>query len=786
MLLSLAFLAPASPAIAQVIGPNLPATVTANDENEPQVAAFGNTLVAVWYREVLNRNSGWGYSLDGGATWTDGGAFPAAFTFGQPTVCVDNSGRFYAATIFDDEGWGIALYRGTTQSGGIAWEGPIYAAGPGLIAGNFLQLPLDAMRLTCDPKRGYLYLSYTRTRSPAIDQYEYTIELLRSLDGGTSWSPPQVLSSGVACNGSRPAVGPDGELYVVWEDLATRQVIGRRSTDFGAGFGPPFVVGEIRDNLGTPPPGWRPPFWRRHPLYRPPVALASDFPGLAVDRSTGMHRGRIYATWTDYAEGVASPASGVSYDVGANDVFAGATPIAIGDDVLLGFVQSVDMVPQTDVGDIYTFTGTAGTTIQVTGRVTNVSPFPSGPIWQSYALRCGTDTLQLKTVAIGYWAPEWQSVPPTVPAPLYTLPADGRYYLTTGGEMRSFWYKFELRAVTPLAGQAARDHRDIVLTWSDDGGATWVAKRRVVDAPVGYDESFPAVAVDEAGRVHLAWYDRRDDPGDCAEMANTYWTYSANGGESFAPSRRLSTQGSSWNFTNINGDSNIGDQLGLTTWGGRVHVLWTDRRSGGRPDIHAVRIEDVPTGIAVPRFTATAAASHVELLWTVADASGITGFRLHRATGGSEGFEALEETARPSLGPGEYRAEDHAVSAGRNYRYRLEVLRGSNPSDWEGPVEVVLAAPIPRLAWQRLSPNPFASAVRLELLVPRAGDAWARVYDLTGHEVATVYRGPMTAGLQTLTWQGSDRAGRRVPPGVYLVRADLAGESTTRRLVRME
>jgi hypothetical protein len=348
--------------------------------------------------------------------------------------------------------------------------------------------------------------------------------------------------------------------------------------------------------------------------------------------------------------------------------------------------------------------------------------------------------------------------------------------------MRSYGYELSLRAMSPLGGQAAQDHRDIVLTWSDDGGVTWAPKRRASDAPPRYGETFPAVAVDEFGRVHLAWYDRRDDPG-CGELANTYWTFSDNGGESFVPSRRLSTQASSWNIDTDYNDSNIGDHLGLTTVGGRVHVLWTDTR-GADADIYAVRIDDMPTGIAVPRFIAEPADGYVRLVWTVADASGINGFRLHRAEGDSEAFEAVDAELRPSRGPGEYQAEDRSALPGRTYRYRLEVVRDAN-SDWEGPVSVSLPVPTSRLAWQGAAPNPFDRLVQLDLAVPRTGEVWVRVYDLAGHEVATICRGAVSPGVKTLTWGGTDQAGRPVAAGVYLLRADLAGERATRRVVHV-
>jgi flagellar hook assembly protein FlgD len=73
----------------------------------------------------------------------------------------------------------------------------------------------------------------------------------------------------------------------------------------------------------------------------------------------------------------------------------------------------------------------------------------------------------------------------------------------------------------------------------------------------------------------------------------------------------------------------------------------------------------------------------------------------------------------------------------------------------------------------------------MELMAPGKGEAWVRVYDLAGHEVATLHRGALPAGLRSFVWDGHDQEGRSLPAGVYLVRADLAGESTTCRAVRV-
>jgi flagellar basal-body rod modification protein FlgD len=59
------------------------------------------------------------------------------------------------------------------------------------------------------------------------------------------------------------------------------------------------------------------------------------------------------------------------------------------------------------------------------------------------------------------------------------------------------------------------------------------------------------------------------------------------------------------------------------------------------------------------------------------------------------------------------------------------------------------------------------------------------VFDLSGRIVRTLANGARPAGEGTLTWNGTDDAGRRVAAGIYVVRLDAPGFHEERRIVRM-
>ena len=112
---------------------------------------------------------------------------------------------------------------------------------------------------------------------------------------------------------------------------------------------------------------------------------------------------------------------------------------------------------------------------------------------------------------------------------------------------------------------------------SADGGKTW-RMARVDDAPSARAWRYPAIHVDDKGRIHVVWMDDRSGSGAL------YHAYSDDDGASFSPSSRVSdqpfpfpadapppppsTQNGTW----------IGDFLSLTTVGDRVITAWSDQR----------------------------------------------------------------------------------------------------------------------------------------------------------------------------------------------------------------
>jgi predicted outer membrane repeat protein len=84
----------------------------------------------------------------------------------------------------------------------------------------------------------------------------------------------------------------------------------------------------------------------------------------------------------------------------------------------------------------------------------------------------------------------------------------------------------------------------------------------------------------------------------------------------------------------------------------------------------------------------------------------------------------------------------------------------------------------------RASPNPFRRRTDFEFAAPSAtGSALVAVYNLKGQRVRTLLRGAVPEGRQTLSWDGTDDAGRRVASGVYFCTAAFGNEEVSHKVV---
>jgi hypothetical protein len=86
----------------------------------------------------------------------------------------------------------------------------------------------------------------------------------------------------------------------------------------------------------------------------------------------------------------------------------------------------------------------------------------------------------------------------------------------------------------------------------------------------------------------------------------------------------------------------------------------------------------------------------------------------------------------------------------------------------------------------RGAPNPFRTSTALQVDLASAGIVDLTVFDLAGRPVRHLVASWMPAGSHSVPWDGTDAAGRRVGPGVYLTRLRVNGAAVARPIVRIE
>ena len=99
----------------------------------------------------------------------------------------------------------------------------------------------------------------------------------------------------------------------------------------------------------------------------------------------------------------------------------------------------------------------------------------------------------------------------------------------------------------------------------------------------------------------------------------------------------------------------------------------------------------------------------------------------------------------------------------------IMVVNGSDEIDVITPAVFTLGAAYP---------NPFNPTTSITLNVSDAGNVNVSVFNLMGQVVSTLTGGYMNAGSYTLTWDASDQVS-----GMYLVRAETAGQMSTQKLL---
>ena len=244
-------------------------------------------------------------SMDGGKTWkTVPVEDPKGLTQGDDAVYFSSDATAYhihlsfvgirvAAPPRAESGMLVE----SSKDGGLTWSESVPAINhinsvipfedkPGIVVDNAPQSKF----------KGNVYLAWTRfdVYGSSDPDCHSQIYFSRSTDAGKTFSMPIRVSDGAGdcrdsdntVEGAVPAVGPNGEVYVVW--AGPLGFVFKKSVDGGLTFSKDKVIGQM-------PGGWD---FSVEGLDR-----ANGMPVTGVDLSDGPNKGALYVNWIDARNG---------------------------------------------------------------------------------------------------------------------------------------------------------------------------------------------------------------------------------------------------------------------------------------------------------------------------------------------------------------------------------------------------------------------------------------------------------------------------------------------------
>ena len=761
-------------------------------QSEIGLASAGTNVLVAWNdgQALVSGGDfiGYGFSTNGGATYKDGGtpphpaAYPTWRWTSDPSVSVnEKTGRFFLA--------GTASVDASTNAIGIAyahfsdtllvWDNAVaVATSPNGTA--FLDKPW----IVADSSGPGTSVYITNTRFTSSSD---RIDFRRSTDGGDTWSAGTQISNALDngyVHGSRPVVGPAGELYAIWEadrpDTSFDHLKIRKSVDRGVSFAAEVIITNYFRNDGTGAPGFNRP-------------LGISFPSIAVDRTLGPNRGRVYVVWNESYDWIDNNLFGGSIrnEIEPNNAASTAQQFTPGE-IIRGTTSYVLPTSAPDI-DWWKFTLQTGQSIIVW-----VDSLVSG---QTYSLRIqapGSDSSQ----RLAYSGDENPSDGVDDHA-LYTFtaPISGTYYLRYsplsgslpgGGNFTGVTGDYRIRTRLGNVSGRGRDQRDIFASASANG-TTWSPPKIVNDDGPGFDNFLPEVAVSAEGMPYVQWFDFRDDV--YGSRTHQYLSRSAFAGLGWDKNQRVTSGTSNFTLSGSNLEPNMGDYNRM--WGDErwLRSSWGDARSTS-VDVWTMRLDaSVVLGRPCPPDTSVAANRVVLLDTDLVNSNLFTNSYKVKVTSqrnwplpDSQVVAVLSGTSA-SL-PVSVLIPDTAA-VGTNQVCLVVTNASGLPSTvccrtvTITPKDNTTDAGPPALefALRPVAPNPASGRARIAFSLARPGWVKLTVFGLRGERVRQLVNGARNAGSASLEWNGRDDAGGAVPAGVYFVRLETAGQSAVRRLM---
>lgn len=589
----------------------------------------GNVVVGYNDMPGTGIGLGIGYSFDQGATWNDAQTASVWGGEGDPSLASDLLGNVFAGmiswatsgpVIFPSNG----IYVSRSTNGGVTWGAPTTV--DQCLAGAVPMYFTDKDYLTTDtysgsPYTNRIYITWQRDNANAVNadifsawssnqavsfNYATGTPAGRISDLPSTPGSPPVRSSNA--NGAVPTVGPDGTVYVAWQDAplcmqSMGEIFVDKSTDGGQTWGTD--VAAVRYNTCA-----------RYPKGGASFQVRS-FPSIAANPVTDY-----FGNYDVYVVYAADPDRGNELPIetdtpGASD---SQTPqmACAGSNV---YVVWKDMRNNASYGDIYfNRSSDNGWSWKLDTRLnTGVAP------GSAFVLKPRIAAVSRYVYVV--WE-DWRN-------------GNGDVYFNCSADSGVTWLASSVRldtgtvpgAVWAMDPQIAAEGSNVYVVWSDgrtgdmdvmcnysrDNGSTWQSNAvRIDHAAAGAYSNEPQVCC-QTGFVFVTWWDNRSgnthifyntswdtastwqasdiqidsggwarNPRICSSLpiVHVAWEDYRNGSKDIYYDYSVDGSGLTWQPTDIRLDvgdapgASTSEELDLTCSGNNVYAVWSDARNG--------------------------------------------------------------------------------------------------------------------------------------------------------------------------------------------------------------
>ena len=273
--------------VSNECGPQSETFIAINSRNASTLAAGSNEIFRLPMRGY--------FSTDGGSSW--GGVdlpLPPAIgngvTFGSdPGLAFDSQGNAfysYIVVFFSQHSFnGTEMAVARSGDGGKTYPFVnFFSFSSG--QDHFNDKPMIAADANLgSPFRDNVYVAWDASSGGSSSG---GVRFGRSVDHAASFTVQRIdnPSGPGRVIAADPFIGPNGEVYVAWNDVGANTIAFNSSFDGGVSFGPPGVIAAktLPFDIGIPAESFR---------------GALVYPACDADRSNGRHRGRLYCSWMD-------------------------------------------------------------------------------------------------------------------------------------------------------------------------------------------------------------------------------------------------------------------------------------------------------------------------------------------------------------------------------------------------------------------------------------------------------------------------------------------------------